>query len=221
MDKFYNNKAKNSAAPEIYRPEELDCIESHIAEHFGGFDSVFHEIVSPDIHVDLCLIPPDEERDFYTIVTMGMGAHRMNIPAELQGYGSDRAELLITLPPDWQLPSDEEAWYWPLRWLKILARLPGEEDTWLGWGHTVPNAGPFSEQTELCCMLLLNPYVGDEGFLCTLPNGERVQFYQLFPLYEEEMLFKIDNGAEALLERLVAVDDHVVDLRRLNVCPRQ
>ena len=30
--------------------------------------------------IHICIVPPPEERDYYTLVTMGMGAHRMNVP---------------------------------------------------------------------------------------------------------------------------------------------
>ena len=78
--------------------------------------NVFHELVSPDIHVDICIVPPAEERDYYTLVTMGMGAHRMNVPEELAEYKLERAELAIALPADWKLDQEsmkDEQWYWP------------------------------------------------------------------------------------------------------------
>ena len=37
-----------------------DALEEHIASHFGAFDRVIHEVVSPDIHVDLAVIEPTE-----------------------------------------------------------------------------------------------------------------------------------------------------------------
>ena len=55
------------------------------------------------------------------------------------------AELMITLPPDWKLDKEsfeDERWYWPVRLIKTLARLPHKYGTWLGWGHTVPNGDP-------------------------------------------------------------------------------
>ena len=66
--------------PELYTGEEMSVVEEHIKRTFGEFDHVFHELVSPDIHVDICIVPPSEKRDYYTLVTMGMGAHRMNVP---------------------------------------------------------------------------------------------------------------------------------------------
>ena len=188
---------------ELYSEEELDAVETFIAEAFGEFDNVFHEIVSPDIHVDICIIPPDEDRNFYTLVTMGMGAHLMDVPRELKEYKLERAELAICLPEDWDVHSEEEKWYWPIRLLKILARLPIQEDTWLGWGHTIDNGDTFDESTQLCGCMLIHPALFDnEEYICPLPDGDEVNFYQIIPLFREEMEFKNANSAEELLEQL-------------------
>lgn len=196
---------ESDSLPEVYDDEELELIEDYIADVFGDFESVFHEIISPDIHVDICLIPPDEERDFYTLVTMGMGAHKMDVPAELSDYRLERAELLLCLPPDWDIHSDEERWYWPVRLLKVLARLPVQENTWLGWGHTIDNGEAFDESTELCGSMLIGPAsFDDREFVCSLPDGSEVNFYQIIPLHREEMEFKMEHGAEQLLEQLNA-----------------
>ena len=207
---------------ELYTDEELDAVEEHIAACFGAYYEVFHEIFSPDIHVDICIVKPTPERNYYTLVTMGMGAHRMNVPEELKHMKLDRAEVLVTLPPDWKISDDKEKWYWPLRWLKVLARLPGENDTWLGYGHTVTNEGPFAKNTKLCCIMVTMPYFfGTEAHVCKLPGGDEVVFYQMLPIYENEMDFKLSNDAEAL-ENLFPDDfDMVVDIARENFIPRK
>ena len=205
-------------APEVYNEEQLNTLEGFISETFGEYESVFHEIISPDIHVDICLIPPGEDRDFYTLVTMGMGAYRMEVPEELAEYKLERAELVICLPADWQLDSEEERWYWPVRLLKILARLPLHEDTWLGWGHTIDHGGYFDESTELCGSMLINPSsFGDADNVCVLPDGSEVNFYQVIPLYREEMDFKTEHDAQELLKQL---DSRVliVDPKRHRFC---
>ena len=82
-----------------------------------------------------------------------MGAHRMNVPEELVEYKLERAELAIALPADWKLDQEsmkDEKWYWPIRLLKSLARLPINCDSWLGHGHTVENREPFADNTKLC-----------------------------------------------------------------------
>ena len=48
--------------PEVYTEEEMEAVEEHIEQYFGKFENVFHELVSPDIHVDICVVPPSEER---------------------------------------------------------------------------------------------------------------------------------------------------------------
>jgi hypothetical protein len=201
-----------------YNESEIDALEEHIINYFGEFKEVFHELASPDIHVDIAIIPPDKERNFYTLLTMGMGAYRMNVPEGLKDYRLERAELMVTLPPDWEIKNTDEKWYWPIRWLKILARFPLQENTWLGWGHTVPNGEAFSENTGLSGILLLNPYIKDKkaGSLA-LPNGEIVNFYQMFPLYEEEMEFKRANNAEVLLDLFGDDLNHTVDINRKNI----
>jgi len=216
-------KCKNGVLPcnpERYKSEELDALEAHVEKFFGHSEHVFHEIVSPDIHVDIYIIEPTIERNYYTLMTSGMGARRMNVPRRLAEYKLERAEIVVYLPADWNIQGDDEKDYWPLRWLKILARLPLEQDTWLGWGHTVPNGGPFAENTRLSGVLLINPEDVKEGAaVCQLPNGEEVNFYQMIPLYEEEMDFKIKRGAEALLGKMKKVSA-VIDINRRNVCKK-
>jgi tetratricopeptide (TPR) repeat protein len=204
--------------PEIYSAGELKALETHIEKYFGSYQNVFHEIESPDIHVDIAVIEPHPQRNYYVLVTMGMGAHRMKAPPGLKGQ--DRAEVMVCLPPDWRLDKlDDEKWYWPLRWLKILARLPINENSWLGWGHTIPNGEPFADNTRLCAILLLNPGAfGEESAVCTLPNGERNNFYQMIPLYDEEIQFKIKNNAQIFARFLDREALEYVRIDRENIC---
>ena len=205
-DAFWSSDASDQ--PELYTEEELAAIEQHIQKYFGAFENVFHELVSPDIHVDICVVPPSEEKYYYTLVTMGMGAHRMNVPEELAEYKLERAELAIALPADWKLDEasmKDERWYWPVRLLKVLARLPVSADTWLGWGHTMDHQKPFAENTELCAAILAAPQNTVDGSdLCLLPDGSEANFYQVIPLYQRELAYKLEHGAEALLEKLAA-----------------
>ena len=212
---------KKKQLPETYTEAEMEAVEAHIAARFGEFANVFHEIVSPDIHVDICIIEPTPQRNYYTLATMGMGAHRMNVPKELREHKLERAELFLCLPPDWETQNDDERWYWPIRLLKSTARLPGECDTWLGYGHTVASgdpAEPYAENTKLCGVMLTMPYqFGQEAAVCKLPDGDEVNFYQLLPLYQEEMDFKLAHCAEDLENQLGEDFDFVLDPARRNV----
>ena len=197
---------EESSVPEVYTEEELAAVEGHIQQYFGKFGHVFHELSSPDIHVDICVVPPSQERDYYTLVTMGMGAHRMNVPEALAEYKLERAELAIALPRNWKLKHEDlknERWYWPIRLLKTLARLPIASDTWLGFGHTMDNEEDFAENTKLCAAILTPPQGTEDGSeVCTLPGGEEVNFYQVLPLYRDELEYKLAHDADALLDKM-------------------
>ena len=133
----------------------MEAVEGHIEQYFGKVENVFHELVSPDIHVDICMVPPTEERDYYTLVTMGMGAHRMNVPVELAEYKLERAELAIALPADWKLDQEsmkDEKWYWPIRLLKSLAVCPSTVTA--GWGMVIQWRTGNHLQTTPNCVLL-------------------------------------------------------------------
>ena len=197
---------EESGVPEVYTEEDMEAIERHIQQYFGKFENVFHELSSPDIHVDICVVPPSKEHDYYTLVTMGMGAHRMNVPEELAEYKLERAELAIALPKDWKLKYEDlknERWYWPIRLLKVLARLPIVSDTWLGFGHTMDNEEDFAKGTKLCAAILTGPQDTEDGSeVCVLPGGEEVNFYQVIPLYRDELEYKMAHDADALLDKM-------------------
>lgn len=214
-----NDTRMGDFTPAYYTEEERISLEDYITENFGEFDDVFHELVSLDIHCDVYLIKPTPERNYYSLVTGGMGAFDMFVP---EGYeGSPNIELMINLPPDWNLKSDKEKHYWPIRWLKLLARLPIEQQTYLGWGHTIPT-GEVLEGTDFSCIMLIDAQLKN-GQLAEvkLPTGRTVWFFMLVPLYEEEMLFKLENTAEALAELFEENEipyPPVVDLERKNLC---
>ncbi|MGI9527318.1 MAG: suppressor of fused domain protein [Weeksellaceae bacterium] len=203
----------------FYEPEEIEHLEDFIEVNYGKIESVFHELVSPDIHCDIYVIKPTAERNYYTLITGGMGAYEMNIP---EGFEAPtRAELMINLPPDWDITNEEERWYWPLRWLKVLARLPIEQNTFLGWGHTIPTGEPLEGTNFDCIMLVTTPNQMGDVVDMELSEHKTVTFYTLFPLFPEETLFKLDHDATELLGKFDEIDipyPPVVDLDRPNAC---
>ena len=130
----------------------------------------------------------------------------MNVPEELAEYKLERAELVIALPGNWKLKHEDlknERWYWPIRLLKTLARLPIASDTWLGFGHTMDNEDDFAKDTKLCAAMLTGPQDTEDGSeVCILPSGEEVNFYQVIPLYREELEYKMEHDADALLDKM-------------------
>jgi hypothetical protein len=198
-------------------------IAAHVEQHIGKPASVFHEIISDLVHVDVHIVEPTRERNFFTLFTTGMSDRPMAAPPDLDDCRF--AELLICLPADWKLGPrdfDDEGNYWPVRWLKVLARLPHQYETWLFTGHTVPNgdpAWPFADNTALCCALLRRPRLFGEQFPLLELDDRMIHFLALTPLYAEEMAYKLCSGFQKLEDRL---DDagvtELLNPKRFNTC---
>src|SRR6185369_17322023 len=113
--------------------ENIERIGEHIARYVGPVETVFHEIVSDLVHVDVHFVPADGEREYHTLVTSGMSDRPMTVPEGAEDF--QFAELVLCRPDTWPLSQkdfNDENNYWPVRWLKQLARFPHEYDTWLG-----------------------------------------------------------------------------------------
>jgi hypothetical protein len=183
--------------------ELIEAAEAHLTRHVGEPGTVFHEVVSDLVHVDVHVVPPVAERPWTTLMTSGMAARPMTVPDGLEEHAL--AELTLALPPEWPLTEkdwEDEANYWPIRLLKLLARIPHEFDTFLGWGHTVPNDDPpqpYAGNTELCCALIGPPLLGGEDFQrFEVPDGRKVDIWAVVPIHADEMKLKLDRGTEAL-----------------------
>ena len=90
----------------------------------------------------------------------------------------------------------------------------------LGFGHTMDKQSPFAEDTKLTAAILTGPQgVEEGGEVCTLPSGEEVNFYQVIPLYHNEMEYKMEHDADALLEKMAGIS-FVVNPTRQNAITR-
>ena len=210
------------------RPDRarLRLISDHIEDQIGPVDYVFHELVSEYVHIDIHRVPPQKHRPYYTLVTSGMSERPMTVPegAESLAY----AELVLCLPPHWPLSMEDfrdERNYWPIRLLKVLARLPHEFGTWLGLSHSVPNGEPprpYAANTGFCCAVLVPPLICPDPFRkLKFDNNQQIQFYAVLPLYLEELNCKLRDGMNVLIDRLDADRvTEVVNVRRKNTCRR-
>ena len=55
--------AAKECHPEMYEQEDWNAVEAHLERYFGPCDNVFHEILSPDIHVDIYIMKPTPQRN--------------------------------------------------------------------------------------------------------------------------------------------------------------
>ena len=215
-----------------FRPPEevcvsMEAIEKHMEGIFPGwYGFVYHELISDLVHIDVHILQAPEG-DGYLLYTTGMSDLPMRLPEEIADREDLKyAELYMLLPGDWNLggegtnPQDlPYESFWPIRMLKFLARFPHEYQTWLGWGHTIPN-GP--DYAPIC------PGLGFGGAVLTQPSlippletedGKKISFYMLVPAYKEEIEYKLKYGMEGLHQRFVENRlPMVLDVHRPNFC---
>ena len=79
----------------------LEQISAHIHQYLGEVETVFHEVVSDTVHIDVHLVKPSDDCSFIRLVTSGMSDLPMMIPegSPVPQY----LELMMTLPADWKL----------------------------------------------------------------------------------------------------------------------
>ena len=211
-------------------PHGEECIEEisgHIEAHIGEVSMVFHELVSDTVHIDVHHVRPTKERPYHTLITSGMSDLAMNVPEQVSS--TRYMELMVTLPKTWQIDQEsfkDEAWYWPVRQLKYLARFPHKHDTWLGWGHTIPNgdpAEPYAENTQLSGIIILpSVNVPPEFAELKINEGKTIEFYSIVPLYDEEMNLKLAKGSDLLLDKFDDNDiPEIININRKNVAKKR
>jgi hypothetical protein len=198
------------------------AVVGHITAHLGPVEWVYHEFLSDLVHVDVHVVEPTPERAYRTLVTCGMSDRAMTVPADVSSPSF--AELMVHLPASWPLSDDalsDERYFWPVRWLKVLARMPHEYSTWLDAWHTMPNGDPpepFAADTELCALMLTPPVLAPAGFeLLVTPDGKEIAFHEVLPLYADELALKLAEGTDALIERLDAAGvQPIIDPERIS-----
>jgi hypothetical protein len=199
--------------------KNIDEITDHIERYFGD-GTVFHEIVSDYVHIDVHIVKPTDEKPYYTLITSGMSDRPMKIPEG--GAGFEYAEIMMALPPDWKIEEDDlndERNWWPFRQLKQTARFPHVHETWLWYAHTIANENPpepFADGVDFCGGILSCPMLcPEEAHTLEIDDNKTIQFLTFIPLYLRELQYAWEQGSDKLFERLDEWDlDELVQVGR-------
>jgi hypothetical protein len=206
--------------------DHYELVSKHIDNYFKGSDvSVFHEIPTLDIHLDVYHIKP-KKSDFEVLLTAGMSSIPMNvgeIPDNPDLYKF--AELMVLIPKGIDFgkmfPSGTK-YDWIISMIKRCAKFPHFYDTWIGVGHTIQaeeEIKPYSSDTAFCgCMVLPTMTFPKDFQTIDSPHGP-INIYGLFPLYKEELEFKIQHGFKEFMKFLIKNNTkEIIDFNRVNFC---
>lgn len=242
FDRFRKKKDISPGGSKIYRygaepdyteiPEESGKYAQEVTARFeklfpGRQSGVLREVVSEYVQLDVHILRPTAEQNFFVVYTTGMSDRPMTIPQDIPAKDRESlelAELYMMLPGDWKLeegaPPTQEV-YWPILLMRFLARFPHEYKSWLASGHTVPNGpdyDPYDASTALGGAVLVGGGEGELGHL-TAKDGRRINLLCVMPAYKEEVEYKLKYGMEALDKLFQAHEvSPVLDIHRPNLC---
>jgi hypothetical protein len=189
----------------------IEQVIQHIAKWVAKPDRVFHENLSHKVHIDIHIVEPTDRFPFYLLVTSGMSELPMNAPKGAEGWKF--LELFLALPPTWPLSNqalEDEANYWPLRTLKMVARYPHIGNTWVAMGHTLntTDGSPpmaFHPSTKLNSVVLFPPILLPESFHeLQIGSGCSVRFCSVIPIFQDEREYAMRKGSQDLFAKMTA-----------------
>lgn len=193
------------------------AINDHLKKFFPSSDIfVFDELVSPDFHLDTYLIKPGEDRGFYTLMTAGVSGNPMQVPdPRIPAH----LELFILLPETWKFQDGQwrnQEYFWPIELIKSLGRFPHANNTFLGYGHTIPESkNSFLFAKGFVATILLKSSLVNEEFQRIDYDSGCIDLLMPIPLYKSEYDFKKECGIEWLLEKMIVNGyPDIIDLDR-------
>ncbi len=180
----------------------LEEITAHVERCCGPVRRVMHEMISDLVHIDVLIADVAENHPYITLVTSGMS----DLPLKAKDGALVRCELMIRVMANHELSKEafeDEANYWPIRRLKMLARMPHELDTFFAAGHTIATdpPTPVHPKSEFCALGLLEPLDEAVRTLRT-KDGLDIAFLQVVPLYREELEWKLKQPTLGALAEL-------------------
>ena len=200
-------------------------LDKYLSKQFGKESSVLKTFSFDNQQIQIIKFASTKKRDYQILATKGLSSFKMNVPQKAAKLKLDRAELVIRVPKDWNFTENNSEIStnknWQVNALQESALLPLQENSWLHWSKIMPNGNfqPYSQNTKLCGSILIKPIFLKRGAeFCKLSKTDDINFYELLPLYKEEIEFYEKNNAEKLLTKLGGYIVLPPDENRMNIC---
>jgi len=206
-----------------------EWIDDHLSKFFEEDQIfVFHEIPTLDLHLDVYLIKP-EGTAYNILLTSGMSLLKMNVSDQVEHPEDfEFAELMMMIPKSIEfgkIYTGKNKNDWILSVLKKTAKFPHFYDTWMGVGHTIQAEEDLtsnSEDTDYVGALILPSVTYDKDFTEIYRNGRKINIYSVFPLYKNELEFKVKKGYNRFLDVLIKANNgEMLEVNRENLFPQK
>jgi len=220
-DKETGAVSKKSSEMVEYRiPIVTTNYENELNAHFRKIfpESNFDVIEDPNdypMKIDINVLKPANNEDFYVLYTTGMSGIPMNVPKTLfNKFGKYKhAELTMLVPSNWGDNYEDKKWQSVLNLLRFLAYFPHFNNTWLSAGHSVGELKKEIPNFDFDGVVLYC-----QGIVKTNLKT-KINVYIVVPVYQEEMEYKLKYGHIELIKKLEKEDEKaiVLKLKRRNV----
>lgn len=157
---------------------------------------------------------PQKKKDYYTLVTVGMGSRKMLSP----GPETDCIELVMYLSKDFDFNSEKGKYL--VSKLVDFTKYPFRNDTWLGNGHTIRTPDINFNYFPFKSILLTEAKTvgGRRNASVYLPICDNtIKFYYVIPVLDDEYDYILNNGHKAFLKKLDKNTKCFADLKRNSV----
>ena len=176
--------------PIQYTLKQMEDVQNFIEDTFGngGDCLVGHEIESEYVHSDVAVVTTAEGTRCFA--TFGMGAREMNSPI------ADLARVELVMFASSEVASTSKAALAIASELQWLSKLPFQNDTWLGPGHTVTASDYFRKTFGFDAFAL------DVIAVPEFQEMGKIMFLMAIPIYQKEREKMMRENTMDVLEQL-------------------
>lgn len=185
---IYLNNLPIEEMPIHYLEEEYNDVENYIEQNFGEIYRIGEVDSLSVFDVDLAVIKPTLEKPYYTLCTIGLGAHRIENEQDtrLNACVSDYCELVLYLPQDWNVVDEgceQPENFWPIRLIQEMVKKIIIEKLDFKDGDYTDLDDAYRIKFGVKSIIIDNvlPNITKHSFVNT-SIGRSVQFYQLIPI---------------------------------------
>ncbi len=221
-DKIFGDRKDELA---LFDTSDISLLLDYISNHFGEIQCMIPVLENDEVSgphpINFLLVKPSSKFNYYKIISIGLGAYK-GIENNSDEVKIHRIEMVTFLPPHLSIMEILMDYNWVASIMRQFGEMIQFENSWLGPGHTISYGDNLGDNVEYNGVIFNDAFsICNIDETCVLDDGDELEFLQMIPLYEEEMLYKIQNGVATLFKRMnekADKDINFIYLERANTC---